>query len=163
MLRTLIVLALAVVAAVTGGVAAATASPDPSLHVTLGRGRPHIEHALRYAAARPIVILVDGRRARGAVSVVGLSPEGENLRIPLARRPAGDYAGTLTFPTPGTWSLAIATQGAAVSTASFALAVAAEGSRGWIVACAAFAALCLAAGVVLIVYGMRRRSGGSPG
>jgi hypothetical protein len=157
MLRAAFVLALLVATALTGAIGTAAASADAPLHVILGHGRPHIQHAAAYTAARPIEVRVDGRRARGPVSVVGVSPAGENLRVPLTRRPGGDYAGTITLPTPGVWSLAIATDGAVASTGSFAVAVAAQAPVWGVMTSLLLAILCVAGGIAMIAYGMRRR------
>lgn len=158
MLRAVLVLALLVTAALTSAVAAAVASTEAPLHVVLGHGRPRIQHAAAYTAARPIEVRVEGRHARGPVSVVGVSPAGENLRVPLARRPGGDYTGTITLPTPGVWSLAIATGGTAASTGSFAVAVAAQAPVWGVMTSLLLAILCVAGGIAMIAYGLRQRS-----
>ena len=158
MLRAAFVLALLVATALTAAVGAAVAATDAPLHIMLGHGRPRIQHAAAYTAARPIEVRVDGRRTREPVSIVGVSPAGENLRVPLTRRPGGGYAGTITLPTPGVWSLAIATGGTAASTGSFAVAVAAQAPVWGVMTSLLLAILCVAGGIAMIAYGMRRRS-----
>ena len=159
MLRAVFVLAFLVATALASAVAAAVASTEAPLHVVLGHGGPRIQHAAAYTATRPIEVRVEGRHARGPVSIVGISPAGENLRVLLARHPGGNYTGTITLPTPGVWSLAVATGGTAASTGSFAVAVAAQAPVWGVMTSLLLAILCVAGGIALIAYGMRRRSG----
>ena len=61
-----------------------------------------------------------------AASLIGVGPNGSNLRLPLARDANGSFAGELRLPAAGMWSLAVVTAfGEDVSTTqSFAVDVA---------------------------------------
>jgi hypothetical protein len=90
-------------------------------------------------------------------SLVGVGPDGSNLRLPLERRPDGSFKAAVRLPMPGAWSLAIATVAGAETntTDSFAVDVA-DGTllfgQAWTLL--GLAALSIIGGLALV---MRRR------
>jgi hypothetical protein len=105
--------------------AALALAPAQRLAVDLTSGTPQVERQAAYTSSQAIRLHVRAPQATAA-SLIGVSPDGSNLRLPLVRDPDGSFAGQLRLPAAGTWSLAVATVfGEDVSTTqSFAVDVA---------------------------------------
>jgi len=108
----------------TAGAALALA-PAQRLAVDLSSGTPQVERQAAYASSQAIRLHVRAPQATAA-SLIGVGPDGTNLRLPLVRDADGAFGAELRLPAAGTWSLAVATVfGEDVSTTqSFAVDVA---------------------------------------
>jgi hypothetical protein len=139
----------------TAGAAVAFA-PAQHLRVDLRPATPVVERQTAYTSSQPIELRVRAPQAQTA-SLVGVGPDGSNLRFPLERRADGSFKGAVRLPMPGAWSLAVATvAGAETSTTdSFAVDVA-DGTvllgQAWMLL--GLAALSIVGGLALL---MRRR------
>lgn len=156
MVRLLGVLSLACMLAVATGARAATAAAE-TLGIDLTAPQPQVDRLGRYEQGRPIDVRVT-TRSSGGVALVGVSPSGVNLRLPLVRDRGDSYGGTFTPGTPGTWSLAVASDaaGTANATSTFPLVVTEPGASD--AATAAMFALALASiggGIGLITVGRK--------
>ncbi len=111
-----------------------------------------------YVVDTPIAVTVHAPRAQ-SVTLSGLSPDGQNMRVRLDRSSGGDYAGTVTLSTPGAWSLALRTEVGPITntTSSFAIQVAQGTSRSALAIVAAVAFLFVASGLAVLVAALRRR------
>ncbi|MBV8750964.1 MAG: hypothetical protein JO103_14755 [Candidatus Eremiobacteraeota bacterium] len=115
---------------------------------------PRVEHQAKYAQAGLIDVRVTARNARSAV-LLGVAPDGTNLRIPLARIGGDVFAGSAQFASIGTWSLAIATSTATgqETTPSFPIVVDAGPSTGDVALMVALAIVSVCGGIGLIAVG----------
>ena len=179
MLRTVLALVLALVATVAVASAAVVVSTvavasaavvvsnrqagEQTLTVAMTPQGARVERRDDYTAARPIALHVSAPRAQGVV-LVGTAPDGGSLRVPLARVPDGGFSGEVALAIPGTWSLAIAAQGAESQAASepFAISVVEGVSQRALGVVLALALLLLAGGGALIVLGVTRASRARP-
>ncbi|BDE06459.1 hypothetical protein WPS_17350 [Vulcanimicrobium alpinum] len=100
---------------------------------------------------RPVAVGVRAPRA-SSVTIVGTSPGGENLRVPLSRTAGGRYSASLPLATPGTWTLAVeaSVAGGNAMTESFPLSVAAGATTPEIALMVLLALLSITAGIALI-------------
>lgn len=128
-----------------------------SLDVTMRHGAPRVQRQGSYVPASPIGVTVHAPHA-DAITLVGVSPAGQNLRVPLARDPNGEYVTTLHLTTPGIWSLAVVSQLGALrnTTENFAIDVTQSDSRLAAAIASGATFLSLAGGLVLIGWGVRR-------
>ena len=137
-------------------VSPAAASAAQPLTIDLRAAAPRIDKLDRYVTGEVLAISVLAPRA-SAVTLAGVGPDGSNLRVPLAAGPAGMFAGTVTLPIAGAWSLAAATtiDRENISTESFPLLAVEPESRlpATIMAVLAFASV--AGGIGLIVVARR--------
>lgn len=139
----------------TAGAAVAFA-PTQHLRVDLRPATPLVERQAAYTTSQPIELRVRAPQAQAA-SLVGVGPDGSNLRFPLERRADGSFNGSVRLPMPGAWSLAVATVAGAETntTESFAVDVA-DGTalfgQAWILL--GLAAISIIGGLALL---MRRR------
>lgn len=159
MLRTVVALVLALIATAAVASAAVVVSAhhagEQTLAVAMTPQGARIERRDDYAAARPIVLHVDAPRAQG-VTLVGVAPDGGNLRLPLARAADGSFGGEIALAMPGVWSLALTSQLGAAETASesFAITVVEGVSPRALGVVLALALLLLAGGLTLIGLGL---------
>jgi hypothetical protein len=92
---------------VTAGAAFAFV-PSQRLGVDLRGGTPLVERQAAYADSQSIQLLVHAPQA-SAATLVGVGPDGTNLRYPLARGAGDTFSNRLQLPAAGLWSLAVAT------------------------------------------------------
>jgi hypothetical protein len=90
----------------TAGTAWAAAQGPQKLTVDIRGSAPRIDALERYIVNEPVTVHVDAPFTRSA-SLVGVAPDGGNVRIPLQRGADGSFVGMLTFPASGIWSLAV--------------------------------------------------------
>jgi hypothetical protein len=158
-------LLLALFAGVVATVSAAFAAPSvaQTLTVTMNHGHPRIEHLTSYVVDAPIAVTVHAPRAQ-TVTLSGVSPDGQNMRVRLDRSASGDYTGSLTLATAGVWSLALQTQLGPITntTSSFSIQLAPGVPRAALATVAAVAFLLVATGLALLVYAWRRRAPAAP-
>lgn len=147
MLRTVAVLALAL----AGTPAIASAGSAQTLGIDIGGPTPQIERLDRYVDTRPVAVSVRAPRA-SSVTLVGTSPAGGNLRVPLSRGAGGRYIASLALAAPGTWTLAIEASiaGGNAMTESFPLSVAAGATTPEIALMLLLAVLSTVGGIALI-------------
>ena len=107
-----VLLALAVWAG--SSVAAAAAQP---LSIDNRTDQLRIDHLDAYSNGEPVTVRVQAQPAQ-AVTLIGLSPAGTDLRVPLVREPDGSFTGVATLSAPGSWTLAISTTANGVQTLS---------------------------------------------
>ncbi|MEA2666570.1 MAG: hypothetical protein QOI11_3514 [Candidatus Eremiobacteraeota bacterium] len=154
-------LVLALVATVAVASAAVVVSAghagEQTLAVAMTAQGSQVERRDGYTAARPIVLHVDAPRAQG-VTLIGIAPDGGNLRVPLARAADGSFGGEIALAMPGIWSLAIASHTGAAEAASepFAISVVEGVSQRALTVVLALALLLLAGGLGLIGLGFAR-------
>jgi hypothetical protein len=105
--------------------AALALAPAQRLAIDLSATTPQVQRQAAYTTAQAIRLHVWAPQA-SAASLIGVGPNGSNLRLPLARDANGSFAGELRLPAAGMWSLAVVTAfGEDVSTTqSFAVDVA---------------------------------------
>lgn len=141
--------------------ASALAAGVQTLGIDLTAAQPQVDRLNSYMQGQPIDVRVTSRA--GGVALVGVSPTGTNLRVPLTRAGNGRFAGSFTPGVPGTWSLAVASDvaGTANATSSFSVAVAEPGASDAAAAgLIAFAIGSIGVGIWLILAG-RRFAGGA--
>jgi hypothetical protein len=97
-----------VLAFLTTSATAGAAGAAQPLAVAVGDAGQQVRSQPRYTPAAPIDVRVEAPRARAA-ALIGVAPDGANVRVPLTRASAGVFTGSATLPEPGTWSLAVAT------------------------------------------------------
>lgn len=156
MARLLTILSLAAVLAVCAG-SRAWAGSAQTLGIDVSAAQPRVEQLDRYTSGQPIDVRVMAGAARGA-ALVGVAPNGADLRVPLARCGDGAYAGTFTPGTPGTWSLAVSIDaaGSANASSSFPIVVAEPGaSEATAAVMIALAIASIGGGIGLIGIGRR--------
>jgi hypothetical protein len=112
----------------TAGTALALA-PIQRLAVDLSGGSPQVERQAAYADSQAIQLRVHAPQATEA-TLIGVGPDGSNLRFPLVRGAGDTFTQQLRLPLAGSWSLAVATVvGEDVrTTQSFAVDVADSGA-----------------------------------
>lgn len=153
--RLWVVLGFAVILAVSAG-ARAWAAPAQTLRIDLTAAQPQVDRFNRYIQGQPVDVRVVSRSRRG-VALIGVSPTGANLRVPLARAGDGTYGGSFTPGTPGMWSLAVVSETAAANASpSFPVVVAEPGaSDATAAAMIALAIASIGGGIGLITVGHR--------
>ncbi len=161
MLRTVTALVLALLATIAVASAAVLASAHQgsgqSLGVALSAQGSHVERLDSYAPAQPIAVRVDAPRAE-TVALLGVTPEGGNLRVPLVRGADGRFGADVRLPVPGVWSLAVSARTDAIESVSdtFAVSVAQGAGAKALGVVMALAVALLAGGIALIVLGLVR-------
>jgi hypothetical protein len=128
----------------TGTGWAAAESPQ-KLVVDIRGSAPRIDALERYIVNEPVTVRVDAPFTRSA-SLVGVAPDGGNVRVPLQRSADGSFAGMLTFPAAGIWSLAVVA-GRQAKTSTFSISAGERDSH-------AGAALMLALSLASIIGGL---------
>lgn len=154
--RILSLVGLALALALSSG-ASALAAGAATLGIDLTAPQPQVDRLSSYAQGQPIDVLVTSRSS-GGVALIGVSPTGSNLRVPLTRKGADRFGGSFTPSVPGTWSLAVASEaaGTANATSSFSLAVDEPGASNAVAAALiAFAIGSIGVGIWLIAAGRR--------
>ena len=154
--RFLSLLGLALALAAASGACAVAAGAE-TLGIDLTAPQPQVDRLSSYAQGQPIDVLVTSRSS-GGIALIGVSPTGSNVRVPLTREGADRFAGSFTPGVPGTWSLAVASEaaGTANATSSFSLAVAEPGaSNALAAALITFAIGAIGVGIWLIAAGRR--------
>jgi len=121
------------------------------LGIDLYTTAPRVDKLDRYVAGEEVSVRVAAPPA-SRVTIVGVGPDGSNLRLPLVQGPDGAYSGTLMMPVAGTWSLAANTTigGEDVSTESFPVVVAEPESTLPALVMAALALASIGGGIGLI-------------
>jgi hypothetical protein len=127
------------------GTAWVAAEPPQKLTVDIRGSAPRIDALERYIVNEPVTIRVDAPFTKSA-SLVGVAPDGGNVRVPLRRGADGSFAGMLTFPATGIWSLAV-DAGSQARTSTFSISAGERDSH-------AGAALMLALSVASIAGGL---------
>jgi hypothetical protein len=142
-----------ILASILAPVAALAAQP---LTIDLRAAMPRIDKLDRYDTGTALALRVMAPAA-SQVTIVGVGPDGSNLRVPLAAGAGGIYAGTVTLPVAGTWSFAADTtvDSEDVSTESFPVLAAEPESRLPAAIMAALALVSVAGGVGLIATARR--------
>jgi hypothetical protein len=128
----------------TGTGWAAAESPQ-KLVVDIRGSAPRIDALERYIVNEPVTVRVDAPFTRSA-SLVGVAPDGGSVRVPLQRSADGSFAGMLTFPAAGIWSLAVVA-GSQAKTSTFSISARERDSH-------AGAAVMLALSVASIIGGL---------
>jgi hypothetical protein len=143
-----------VVALLTFLVFASSAEAAQALSVEVGDTGPQVSHLVAYVPGAPIEVRVKAPGARSA-ALVGLGPDGSNVRFPLDRAADGTFTGNAALGAPGTWSLAVATtsDGPEILGESFPVVVAPGPSKLEIAALIAMAVVSIGGGVGLIAAG----------
>jgi hypothetical protein len=103
----------------TTGTGWAVAESPQKLLVDIRGSAPRIDALERYIVNEPVTVRVDAPFARSA-SLVGVAPDGGNVRVPLQRGADGSFAGMLTVPAVGIWSLAVVA-GSQAKTSTFSI------------------------------------------
>jgi hypothetical protein len=104
---------------ITTGTAWAAAESPQKLTVDIRGSAPRIDALERYIVNEPVTVRVDAPFTKSA-SLVGVAPDGGNVRVPLQRLADGSFAGMLTFPASGIWSLAV-DAGSQAKTSTFSI------------------------------------------
>jgi hypothetical protein len=154
--RLLSLLGLALALAVSSGACALAAAAE-TLGIDLTAPQPQVDRLSSYAQGQPIDVRVTSHSS-GGVALVGVSPSGSNVRVPLTREGTDRFAGSFTPGIPGTWSLAVASDatGTANATSSFSLAVDEPGASNAVAAVLiTFAIGSIGVGIWLIAAGRR--------
>ena len=141
-----------IAAVVLVAVSGAAASAAQIITVVSTDEGDRIDHAARYDAAEPVTVRVqaDGDTA----TLVGSSPAGGNLQVPLVRAD-GWFTGNVRLD-PGTWTLAVQMRQGSVATTGSAFTVEAGDADGSAIATlAGLALLSTAGGAGLIAVGRR--------
>jgi len=112
---------------IASGTGWAVAESPQKLLVDIRGSAPRIDALERYIVNEPVTVHVDAPFARSA-SLVGVAPDGGNVRVPLQRAADGSFAGMLTFPAVGIWSLAVVA-GSQAKTSNFSISAAERDSN----------------------------------
>ena len=145
---------LALVAWAGGAGTAAAAQP---LTVDERTDQLRVDHLDRYTNGEPLTVRVQVQPAQ-SVTLVGLAPDGGNLRVPLAREADGSFARDVTLTTPGMWTLAViaADNGVQSTSTSFVVTVTDAGATTQsALAMIALALASIGGGVGLIAVGRK--------
>jgi hypothetical protein len=143
--------------AMLSSVAAASAGPAQSLGIDVSGATPRLDKLVEYVESTPVVVRVTAPNAQ-RVAIIGVSPSGVNIRVPLAHGPGQAFTGTLTLETAGTWKLAVdaTVEGGDAMTGTFAIEVA-RGTQRDATLLFALAGLSICSGLGLIAV-VRARS-----
>jgi hypothetical protein len=152
MLRTIFALLLGSV--LLGTATAAYAASAQSLVVDVRDRDPQLSRLSHYSASAPVELRVIAPGA-SSVALVGASPAGTTVRVPLAAARDGSFTGTTTLAVPGTWLLAISTtyKGPEIVGDSFSVVVEQGASARDAAVLAVLAVLSIGGGIGLIVAG----------
>ncbi len=143
--------------------ACAAADASQKLTVDIRGNASRIDALEHYVVNEPVAIHVKAPSAQSAV-LVGVAPGGGNVRIPLQRAADGSFAGMLTLPATGIWSLAVdaAVAGTHAKTATFALNAAERDSYAGAALMLALSLASIGGGVGLIRIARQGSSQAAP-